>query len=271
MQEVAPRSTYCRAQLNPNRLTPATLFALQRTVGNRQVQRMLARRGDSEGAYNPHASEGKPLLAHTIQPSGGSQRQLLNFQSTLSVQERNVHGSGIIQRELSKRDEEIKTKVEQFVKDGKHDEALDLICKTYGFTGKNFEIKVVPAMADAWATTGGEIKAGAKQTLSIGKDLFGQDFVFILRTIGHEFQHLKQRSQEKPIENQKEREFLAWGWEALDTSVPTYSLSVAAEHAKKALEYYDAMPDERKDISTNKQTKKALEQIIKKADAAAAH
>jgi hypothetical protein len=233
-QTPTPRVAFRRAQINRNRPAPADLLALQRTVGNRQVQ-----------------------------------RQLLSFQSILSVQERGAQVSRIIQRELSKRDEGIKTKVEQFVNDGKHDEALDLICKEYGFTGKNFEIKVVPPIADAWATTGGEIKTGAKQTLSIGKDLFGQDFVFILRTIGHEFQHLKQRSQEKPIENQKEREFLAWGWEALDTSVPTYSLAVAADHAREALKFYAAMPDERKDLSSNKATKKSLEELIKKADAAA--
>ena len=44
-------------------------------------------------------------------------------------------------------------------------------------------------MADSWATTAGEIKAGASNA-SIGKDLFAEDFVFIVRTIGHEFQQI---------------------------------------------------------------------------------
>ena len=239
VQPVAPQAAYRRAKVSRTGLTPADLRALQRTVGNRMVQRMLRQRVD-----NANNSQQRSLTEEYL-------------------------GIRLIQRKLSKRDEKIKTAVEQLVKDGKHDEALDLICKKYGFTGKNFEIKVVSAMADSWATTGGEIKAGAKQTLSVGKDLFDQDFTFMPRTIGHEFQHLKQRSQKKPIENQKEREFLAWGWEALDTGVPTYSLSVAAEHARKALEFFEAMPDERKDLSSNKKKKKALEKLIKKADAAA--
>lgn len=208
-------------------------------------------------------------LTHTIQRSPAMQRHVLNLQSIHSKHDQREQGSAMVQRKLRKRDEKIKTKFDQLVMDGKHDEALDLICTKYGFKGKNFEIKLVPPMADSWATTGGEIKAGAKQTLSIGKDLLDQDFTFIIRTIGHEFQHLEQRSQKKPIENQKEREFLAWSWEALDTRVPSYSLLVAAEHAKRALEFYDAMPDERKELSSNKKKKKALDKLIKKSEAVA--
>ena len=208
-------------------------------------------------------------LTHTIQQSPRMQRHVLNLQSIHSEHDQSEQGSAMVQRKLRKRDEKIKTTFDQLVIDGKHDEALDLICKKYGFKGKNFEINLVPPMADNWATTGGEIKAGAKQTLSIGKDLLDEDFTFIIRTIGHEFQHLEQRSQKKPIENQKEREFLARSWEALDTRVPSYSLLVAAEHAKSALEFYDAMPDREKAISSNKKKKKALDKLIKKSEAAA--
>ncbi len=118
-------------------------------------------------------------------------------------------------------------------------------------------------MSASWATTAGEIKAGAKQTLSIGKDLFAEDFVFILRTIGHEFQHLGQRSQEKPITDQQEREFLAWAWEALDESVPTYELKVAATHATKALTYYEKMPEATQKRYADK--KLELQKLIEKA------
>lgn len=224
------------------------------------------RRGSAVAAHpsTPQAvARRTPVTRHA--PAASELQTLQRALGNRSVQHMMGHGAGLIQRKLGKRDKRVKTKVEQLVKAGKHDDALVLICKSYGFTGKNFEIKVVPAMGDAWATTGGEIKAGAKQTLSIGKDLFDKDFVFVLRTIGHEFQHLKQRSQKKPIKNQKEREFLAWGWEALDSSVPTYSLAVAATHAKTALEFYDAMPEERKNLSSNKKRKKALEKLVKKA------
>jgi hypothetical protein len=215
-----------QAQRDPHSLTPGGILQLQRTIGNQSLQRLL-----------------------TSSP-----------QSTAPV---TLTTAPRVQRELSDRDKEVKKKVTDLVKDSKHDEALELICKTYGFTGANFELKVVPAMPTAWATTGGEIKAGAKQTLSIGKDLFSEDFVFILRTIGHEFQHLKQRSQDKPITDQQEREFLSWTWEALDESVPTYELKVAATHAKKALEYYGRMPA---DTQKNYADKKAqLDKLIEKA------
>lgn len=49
MQVVAPQVAYRRAQLNPNGLRPAGLLALQRTIGNRQVQRILARRINATG------------------------------------------------------------------------------------------------------------------------------------------------------------------------------------------------------------------------------
>src|SRR4029453_18639897 len=95
--------------------------------------------------------------------------------------------------------------VKDLVSKGKYDEALQYICKTYGFTGANFEIKVVAPIAGGWATTSGEIKEGAKQTLEIGQNLFTKDMPLIVRTIGHEFQHLKQRSQKDPLKNQKKR------------------------------------------------------------------
>ena len=46
VQAVVPQVAYRRVQLNRNGLRPADLLALQRTLGNRQVQRMVARRGE---------------------------------------------------------------------------------------------------------------------------------------------------------------------------------------------------------------------------------
>ena len=45
LQLGAPRAAYRRAQVNGNGLTAADLLVIQRTVGNRQLQRMLARCG----------------------------------------------------------------------------------------------------------------------------------------------------------------------------------------------------------------------------------
>lgn len=176
-----------------------------------------------------------------------------------------IVGQPKVQRELSEKDQKIKAKVDELVTDGKYDEALKHICAKYGFTGGNFTIKTVPPMKSAWATTGGEIKEGAEQELKIGEDLFKKSFAFLVRTIGHEYQHMVQRSQKNPIGNQKEREFLSWSWEALDESVPKYELKVAAKHAKKALDYYKDMPDDRKELY--KERRKKLKDLIKEAEA----
>lgn len=245
-QKLVPDAVVRQAARDPGSLLPAEVLQLQRAIGNRAVRELLETHEQVQSTQGPQ-----------LDPQGSG--RLVGAHELSS----DLHQTGVIQRKLKKRDRKIKKRVDDLVKNGKHDEALELICKKYGFTGKNFEIKVVPAMADAWATTGGEIKAGAKQTLSIGKDLFAEKFTFIVRTIGHEFQHLKQRSQKKPIKNQKEREFLAWAWEALDKSVPTYSKKVAAKHAKKALEYYKDMPKKRK--KRYKKKVRALKRLIKRA------
>lgn len=48
VQQVAPQAVYRRTQMNRNRLRPEDLLALQRAVGNRVVQRMVARRSMSD-------------------------------------------------------------------------------------------------------------------------------------------------------------------------------------------------------------------------------
>ena len=60
-QQVAPQAAYRRAQVDSSGLRPADLLVIQRTVGNRQVQRMMARRVDSANVQQQHAlAEEKP-------------------------------------------------------------------------------------------------------------------------------------------------------------------------------------------------------------------
>jgi hypothetical protein len=68
VQPVAPQAVHRHAQINRNGLTPVDLLALQRTVGNRMAQRMLARRGDNA---NMLAHE----LTHSAQQRSAIQRQ----------------------------------------------------------------------------------------------------------------------------------------------------------------------------------------------------
>ncbi len=240
----------------------------QKPVVIRPPMTQTQRRKDAANSVRLQALQ--PHLAH---PSAVTPADILRQQHTLGNRQlqRLLTKREVIQRELSKADKKVEQQVKDLVKDGKYDDALTLICKEYGFTGKNFEIKVVPPIDDAWATTSGDIKAGAKQTLEIGQDLFTKDLTFIVRTIGHEFQHLRQRSQDKPIENQKEREFLAWGWEALGEGGPAYTPEVAAEHAKTALDFFKDMPEDRQKLASNRENQEDLEKIVEKAQKTAGH
>ena len=65
-QAVAPQAAYRRAQLNRNGLRPADLLALQRAVGNRTVQRMVAQRQQLRG-----------IIGGAVQLQGGSKTRSL--------------------------------------------------------------------------------------------------------------------------------------------------------------------------------------------------
>lgn len=160
-------------------------------------------------------------------------------------------------------DSEHERKVAELVAAGKHLEAVYYIRDTYGFTGYDVEWLVVEELSGAWATTSGELKTGAKQTIKVAKKLFEKNFAFIVRTIGHEFQHVKQRSGKEVLTNQATREFLAWAWEALDESVPKYDLKTAAWHANKALTYWARMPEDLQ--KEHKDVKDKLDALISKA------
>lgn len=160
---------------------------------------------------------------------------------------------------LSKEDQARKVKLDALVKDGKHLEAVQYICTEYGFTSPNMEIKIVDSMDDAWAKTGGDLGEGKKQTLEIGRDLFTKDYTFIVRTIGHEYQHVVQRSQKDPVQSSAEREFLAWSWEILGAG-PQYDNATGLSTAQTALEYYDKMPEDRK--KANAERKKQVDDYI---------
>jgi hypothetical protein len=159
-------------------------------------------------------------------------------------------------------DNEIETKFKKLAADGKHSEAILYFFKAYGFETLKFDIKIVPPY-DAWASVGGEIKEGAKQTLTVGNDLFDQPFEFIARTLGHEWQHIKQRSQKDPLTNQDEREYLAYCFELLDTSVPAHTdVSEIKQSIKMALKHYGNMPEDLQ--KKHADTKKKIDELKKK-------
>lgn len=157
-----------------------------------------------------------------------------------------------------KQDKEIEKKFNEFVKAKKYDEAIRYFFKAYGFETLAYDITIVEPY-DAWASVSGQIKEGAKQKLKVGNDLFEQPFNFIARTLGHEWQHIKQRSQKDPLTNQDEREYLAYCFKLLDDSVPAHTnTSEIKQSIKMALKHYGKMPADmqKKHASTKKQIDK---------------
>jgi hypothetical protein len=63
VQVVAPQVAYRRTQANSSEFTPANLLALQREVGNRQVQCMIAQRSKAcaGGVVYRSTSYGTPV------------------------------------------------------------------------------------------------------------------------------------------------------------------------------------------------------------------
>jgi uncharacterized protein YcfJ len=159
-------------------------------------------------------------------------------------------------------DNEIETKFKKLVTDGKREEAIRYFFKAYGFETLEYDIVFVPPY-DAWASVSGEIKEGAKQTLKVGTDLLDQPFEFIARKLGHEWNHIKQRSQKDPLTNQDEREYLSYCFELLDTSVPAHTNTAEIKHSiKMALKHYGNMPEDLK--KKHADTKKKIDELSKK-------
>lgn len=77
---VAPQTAYRRAQINRNGLRSVDLLALQRTVGNRSVQRILTRRADSPMGQQT-----------TMQQSGGSGQRVPSPNIQKSATQSNIH------------------------------------------------------------------------------------------------------------------------------------------------------------------------------------
>jgi hypothetical protein len=153
-----------------------------------------------------------------------------------------------------------KAAVEALIKADKLEDATYYICNAYGYKAGNMKVKIVDSMDDAWAVTDGENKEGAEQVVRIGRDLFTRDYANIVRTIGHEFQHVLLSSQKDPITSVPEQEFIAHSWKVLDTSAPALSPDDQKAAMKKALSYWPRMPPARQ--TANAARKKQVDDWI---------
>jgi len=116
-------------------------------------------------------------------------------------------------------DGENKIKFEQLVSEGKYMEAIQFLNTAYNLYNdatvkKNSAISIDETGEHAY--TEGEIGKGKFQTVHIPKSLLKDvmrgniSFAYFVRSLGHEYLHVLQRSGDKPITNHDEREFLAY-------------------------------------------------------------
>jgi peptidoglycan hydrolase-like protein with peptidoglycan-binding domain len=123
------------------------------------------------------------------------------------------------------------------------DDAIHLIVDYFHFPTANLAaIQFDATVAGADAVTTGVIGTGQPQTVRVGPTTFAAPFAHMIRIIGHELQHVQQRSGAHPIANQHVREFLAFAWEALDTSAPPLTAAERVNHANIAITHWNAAP-----------------------------
>jgi hypothetical protein len=126
-----------------------------------------------------------------------------------------------------------------------YERAIRLIMQHYGWSEEHCEIAIGKPERKFWATTDGLIKEGCVQTITFNKALFDQDFTFVVRTVGHEYQHVLHRTRKSPETNLHVSEFLSYSWEVLSEEVPAHKNEWAIlESIEFALKHYKKMPRE---------------------------
>ena len=122
-------------------------------------------------------------------------------------------------------------------------DAIQLIVDAHHFPTANLaSIQFDATVTGADAITTGTIGAGSPQTVRVGPSTFSAPYEHMIRIIGHELQHVQQRSAPAPIANQHVREFLSFAWEALATESPALTPADRVGHANIAIHHWNAAP-----------------------------
>jgi hypothetical protein len=133
--------------------------------------------------------------------------------------------------------------INDLVAAARFDDAIHVIVDAHHFPTANLaNIQFDATVAGADAVTNGVIGTGQPQTVRVGPTAFAAGYEHMIRIIGHELQHVQQRSGAAPIVNQHVREFLSFAWEALDTGAPALSAADRVNHANIAIQHWNAAP-----------------------------
>ncbi len=132
----------------------------------------------------------------------------------------------------------------RLVGEGAYAAALAVVVRAYGFGGKNVaSITYDPSIGDDGLTSG---KTGPDQPqrITIGSSAMTGGYTYCASTIGHELQHVQQRTQAIPMESKALREFLAYSWQVIENR-NLLSKKYLRANAVQAYEAYQAMtPDD---------------------------
>lgn len=98
------------------------------------------------------------------------------------------------------------------------------------------------------AETSGEWGLDQKATIYVAKSSFDEGYAFMVNTLGHEYQHVKQRWQNSSPISKAEGEFLAYSWEVWDQNhIRLDKIDYYSEVYYKAKNYYKELDNELKE------------------------
>ena len=137
----------------------------------------------------------------------------------------------------------LRSLIEELVASSLFDDAIHVIVNAHHFPTANLAAITFDATVVGMdAVTAGTIATGQPQTVRVGPSTFTAGYAHMIRIIGHELQHVQQRSGATPIANQHVREFLAFAWEALSAGAPVLAAADRVNHANIAIQHWNAAP-----------------------------
>lgn len=151
--------------------------------------------------------------------------------------------------------------IETLIAASQFDDTIHVVVNAFHFPTANLAAITFDAtVAGADAVTTGTIGTGQPQTVRVGPSAFTSGFEHMIRIIGHELQHVQQRSGATPIVNQHLREFLAFAWEALSTDSPRLAPAERVNHAQIAIHHWNQVPAA--DLAPHQAVRLRLDQLI---------
>ena len=163
--------------------------------------------------------------------------------------------------------EEIKSKVENFHKNGQIINALFWILKIYKLQNKNlkgFEFREKAEPDFILLTTEGTF--GQKQTVRVPQNIFEFPLELVLTLLAHEMVHVNQKSTKPYVIDKNEREWQAYyemNFHNLYPQIPECTTFHKKFFATKGLEYYTRMGENSEQQLKYAHQKKEVDEVLK--------